>query len=191
MPTLSQAEILVIQLNRKGLIEGDSQADDFTKLRAAVAASLPANARDKITVLGTTEAILDYANEALLAGMRFYEPKTGGAVAVRFCRPEAFREVLLLSKQEAGQGEPPAPHKHAPEHVAARLRFALQDGRNLPSAYPILADRGWLERTANGYVATDSATLNRRCRELLAEVEPVVVQDVDEQPAAPRRRVAI
>ena len=50
---------------------------------------------------------------------------------------------------------------------AQRLRFALEDTRNLPSAYPILAVAGVLERTENGFKSIDPETAQKRIRELL------------------------
>lgn len=58
----------------------------------------------------------------------------------------------------------------AAEFKIARLTHALSDWRNRPSAYPILWLHGLMERTPDSYMALDPETIDRRCRELIAEL---------------------
>lgn len=78
-------------------------------------------------------------------------------------------------------------------YVADRLRVALLDPRNLPIAYPFLADAGLMERTPSGYVSQDPETLQRNCRELMeAMIEASHAVGASQgAPAAPRRRLRI
>ena len=52
-----------------------------------------------------------------------------------------------------------------------RLKFSLCDFRSAQIAYPILADHGFMERTANGFVVIDPNQIESRTRELISQLE--------------------
>lgn len=56
-------------------------------------------------------------------------------------------------------------------HILRILGHALDDPRNMPSAYPILADHGLMERTGNGFKSIDPDTIRRRIRDLIVTIE--------------------
>jgi hypothetical protein len=57
------------------------------------------------------------------------------------------------------------------DHEISRLEHAISDWRSHPTAYPILAKHGYLERTANGYMAISPEAVVLRCRELIAKLK--------------------
>lgn len=179
MPT--PTEILVIPVNRRGQVDAegwDSDVDLWNSLRVAVRAASPADARDKETVLRNAGQIVKLADKQLAAGANVYEGSLPDGTSVRFCRPDLFRKWgRILAKPSTGPARtevlPPRESTKTPylaSYVADRLRVALEDSRNLPIAYPFLADAGLMERTPNGFVAQDPETLQRKCRELRDEM---------------------
>lgn len=57
------------------------------------------------------------------------------------------------------------------EYEITSLEHAITDWRSHYMAYPILAKHGYLERTANGYVAISPEAVVLRCRELIAKLK--------------------
>jgi hypothetical protein len=55
--------------------------------------------------------------------------------------------------------------------ILNRLEFALQDCRNHPTAYPILARFGYMERTANGFKSIDPDAIRNRIREVILNLD--------------------
>lgn len=55
-------------------------------------------------------------------------------------------------------------------HILRVLGHALDDPRNMPSAYPILADYGLMDRTENGFKCIDPDTIRRRIRDLIITI---------------------
>lgn len=69
------------------------------------------------------------------------------------------------------------PEKRKTEQInlaIERLRHALEDSRNLPVAYPVLANMGLMTRTANGFRAIDPRQVISRCREAIARLEGIL-----------------
>ena len=58
----------------------------------------------------------------------------------------------------------------AAEFKIARLNHALSDWRNRPCAYPILWLHGLMEKTPDGYKSIDPETIDRRIKELIAQL---------------------
>ena len=81
--------------------------------------------------------------------------------------------MKTTTAQTPARNETPAALAVAPwrptDLEAASLRHAVNgDFRAWPSAYPVLAKFGLMERTTNGFRSIDPDHLLSRCRELLA-----------------------
>jgi hypothetical protein len=57
------------------------------------------------------------------------------------------------------------------EFEIARLQEALEDFRKHSMAYPILARHGFMERTACGFKAIDPEAVQRRCCQLINQLQ--------------------
>jgi len=106
-------------------------------------------------------------------------PNCGGTIvgdgyqSVRHCE-NADSEVYFHAEPDSDTVlcKPAEPHEiHEEVKLTAReigrLRHALDDSRNLPSAYEILSDHGLMERTPNGFVSLDPQVIETRIRRLL------------------------